>query len=122
MQMQNRIKRIKLIVMICAAAFVGSSLFGQQTPASAAQEQPRRALEFVATGVPMETRAGVDDGAAFAVHFFGSTNGLGLTTEPPSSSISWGARTAASNRVAESPPGWGDWHGVSATQNCSRPR
>jgi hypothetical protein len=75
MQMQNGIKRIKLIVMICAAIFVGTSLFGRQTPASAAQEQPHRALEFVPTGAPMETRAGVDDGAAFAVHFFGSTHG-----------------------------------------------
>lgn len=75
MQTQNGIKQIKLIVMICAAAFVSSGLFGQPPPASAAQEQPRRALEFVAAGAPMETRAGVDDGAAFAVHFFGSTRG-----------------------------------------------
>lgn len=75
MQPQNIIKRSKLAVMIGAAACLGFGLFGKQTPVGAAQDQPRRALEFVAAGAPMETRAGVDDGAVFAVHFIGSTRG-----------------------------------------------
>jgi hypothetical protein len=75
MQKQNTIKRIKLV----AAAIIMVSFFtcfrAGQTAASGEQEQPRRALELVPTTAPLETRAGTDDGAAFAIQFFGSTHG-----------------------------------------------
>ena len=75
MQTQNGIKRIKLIVLICVLALAGVGLCGQPKLTHAAQEQPRRALEFVPINAPLDARAGVDDGAMLAVHFFGSTRG-----------------------------------------------
>jgi hypothetical protein len=75
MQNQNAIKRIKLIV-IFIAALVCSSMPWQQGRASTGQDQPRKQLEFVSINAPFETRAGVDDGAAFAIHFMGSTHGI----------------------------------------------
>ena len=75
MQNQNAIKRVKLIV-IFIAALVCASLPWQPSRASAGQDQPRKQLEFVSINAPFETRAGVDDGAAFAIHFMGSTHGI----------------------------------------------
>lgn len=70
----NTIKRIKLVIvafiMIAAFAFVRAGRAADQ-----AQEQPRRPLEFVPSTAPLETRAGTDDGAAFAIQFIGSTRG-----------------------------------------------
>jgi hypothetical protein len=74
MQNQKAIKTAKLII-IFIAAMVCSYLPGRQARANAGQDQPRRQLEFVGINAPYETRAGVDDGAAFAVHFIGSTHG-----------------------------------------------
>jgi hypothetical protein len=71
MQNQNAIKTAKLIV-ISIAAMVCFCLPGQQT---FGQDQPRKPLELVGINAPLETRAGVDDGAAFAVQFGGSTHG-----------------------------------------------
>jgi hypothetical protein len=72
MQNQKAIKTTKLIIMFIAAT-VCSYLPEQR--ANAGQDQPRKQLEFVGFNAPYETRAGVDDGAAFAVHFIGSTHG-----------------------------------------------
>ena len=74
MQNQNIIKTTKLVV-IFIAAMICSYLPGQQTRASSEQDQPRKQLELVGINAPFETRAGIDDGAAFAVHFIGSTHG-----------------------------------------------
>ncbi|MGA9774038.1 MAG: hypothetical protein WBV94_33715 [Blastocatellia bacterium] len=74
MQNQNAIKTAKLI-LISVAAVICSCLPGQQTRAGVGQDQPRKQLEFVGVNAPLETRAGVDDGAAFAVQFGGSTHG-----------------------------------------------
>ena len=75
MQNQNAIKRIKLIVTFITALVCSSSAW-QQGLASAGQDQPRKQMEFVSINAPFETRAGVDDGAAFAIHFTGSTHGI----------------------------------------------
>ena len=74
MQRLNTITRIKLAVVafLTVAALIG--LRPGQT-AAGAQEQPRRALEFVPVSAPLETRAGTDDGAALAIQFVGSTHG-----------------------------------------------
>lgn len=70
MQNQNIIKTTKLIV-IFIAAMICSCL----PSASAGQDQPRKLLELLGINTPFEARAGVDDGAAFAVQFIGSTHG-----------------------------------------------
>ena len=67
MQKRNTIKRIKLVIV----AFITIAAFAVVR----AQEQPRRALELVPVTAPLETRAGTDDGAAFAIRFIGSTHG-----------------------------------------------
>jgi len=75
MQDQRAIKRIKLLIILSAAGFICSSLAWQETLAIAEQEQPTRRLEVVGVSVPFAERMGTDDGAAFAVHFIGSTHG-----------------------------------------------
>ena len=74
MQKRNTLKRIKLVIV----AFITIAAFAGMRAGSAAdteQEQPRRALELVPSTAPLETRAGTDDGAAFAIQFIGSTHG-----------------------------------------------
>ncbi|MFP5261078.1 MAG: hypothetical protein ACLGJB_04135 [Blastocatellia bacterium] len=75
MRNQRAIKRIKL----CAAAFVAivvcSCLARQATQATPAQEQRQGRIEVVGVSVPAAERMGVDDGAAFVVHFMGGTHG-----------------------------------------------
>ena len=66
-------KRIKLAITICATVMI--AFFARSGHARSGQEQPRRALEFVPVSAPLETRAGTDDGAAFAIQFMGSTHG-----------------------------------------------
>jgi hypothetical protein len=75
MQNQRAIKKIKLLVILSAAAFICSSLAWQKTQATAEQEEPQRRLEIVGVSVPFAERMGTDDGAAFVVHFIGSTHG-----------------------------------------------
>lgn len=75
MQNQNIIKTAKLAVIFIVAT-ICVCLPGRQTSASAGQDQPRKQLELVGINAPFETRAGVDDGAAFAVQFMGSTHGV----------------------------------------------
>ena len=75
MQKPNTIKRVKLISLAFIAVIFIACLRSGQTTATGVQVQPRRALEFVPVSAPLETRAGTDDGAAFAIHFIGSTHG-----------------------------------------------
>ena len=74
MQKRNTLKRIKLVIVafITIAAFAGMRA---GRAAGTEQEPPRRALELVPSTAPLETRAGTDDGAAFAIQFIGSTHG-----------------------------------------------
>ena len=75
MHNQRAIKKIKLLIILLAATFVCSSLVRQKAQANAEQEQPQRRLEIVGVSVPFAERTGADDGAAFAIHFIGSTHG-----------------------------------------------
>ena len=74
MQKLNIITRIKLTVAAFLAVMAAAGMRSGQT-AAGNQEQPRRPLEFVPVSAPLETRAGTDDGAAFAIQFMGSTHG-----------------------------------------------
>ncbi|HVG21427.1 MAG TPA: hypothetical protein VNI02_20475 [Blastocatellia bacterium] len=75
MQNQRAIKRIKIVVTTLAAILICLPLARQTTRAAAAQEQPRNRIEVVGVSMPFAERTGVDDGAAFAVHFMGGTHG-----------------------------------------------
>jgi hypothetical protein len=75
MQKPDTIKRIKLAVVAFATMISLAGLRAGQAAVEGEQEQPRRALEFVPTTAPLETRAGTDDGAAFAIQFIGSMHG-----------------------------------------------
>jgi hypothetical protein len=75
MQKLNTIKRVKLAAVAFATVISFACLRSGQTAANREQEQPRRPLEFVPVTAPLETRAGTDDGAAFAIQFIGSTHG-----------------------------------------------
>jgi hypothetical protein len=74
MQNQNSNKTAKLIIIFIAAIVCGC-LTWQKARANAGQDQPRKQLELVGVNAPYETRAGNDDGAAFAIHFMGNTHG-----------------------------------------------
>lgn len=69
------LRRIKLLAIAFVVVTFIAGLRAGQTAANPEQEQPRRALEFVPVSAPLETRAGTDDGAAFAIQFSGSTHG-----------------------------------------------
>jgi hypothetical protein len=75
MQDQRAIKRIKLGVTLFAAALICSSLAWQKTQATVEQEPQQSRIEVVGMSVPFAERMGDDDGAAFVVHFIGSTHG-----------------------------------------------
>jgi hypothetical protein len=75
MQKLNTIKRVKLAAVAFATVISFACLRSGQAAANREQEQPRRPLEFVPVTAPLETRAGTDDGAAFAIQFIGSTHG-----------------------------------------------
>ena len=70
MRNQNKIKKLKLVVIILAAVpgFLAQSLAG-------AQDQPARLFEIAGMTMPLEQRVGVDDGAEFVVHFAGDARG-----------------------------------------------
>jgi hypothetical protein len=74
MQKRNTLKRVKLII-VAFATFASFACLRSGQAAGGLQEQPRRALEFVPVTAPLETRAGNDDGAAFAIQFIGSMHG-----------------------------------------------
>lgn len=75
MQMIERQKRIRLLKLIAIVSIAALAVFGQLHSTVAAQEQPGRLFELVGMSVPLEQRVGVDDGAAFVVHFSGDTSG-----------------------------------------------
>lgn len=75
MQKRNTLKQVKLAIVAFATIISIICLRSGQAAASSEQEQPRRALEFVPVTAPLETRAGTDDGAAFAIQFIGSMHG-----------------------------------------------
>ena len=75
MQKLNTVKRAKLAAVAFITLISFACLRSGQTAANQEQEQPRRPLEFVPVTAPLETRAGTDDGAAFAIQFIGSMHG-----------------------------------------------
>jgi hypothetical protein len=72
MQRQQRL----ILFKVAAIGFITivGFLFNLRRPASA-QDQPGRLFEIVGMSIPLEQRVGVDDGAAFVVHFSGDTRG-----------------------------------------------
>jgi len=62
--------KIATVCSITALAFV----FNLRRSASA-QDQSGRLFEIAGMTMPLEQRVGIDDGAAFVVHFSGDTRG-----------------------------------------------
>lgn len=75
MQMMQRQKRIRLLKLVAIFSVAALAVFSQVHKSVAAQDQPGRLFELVGITVPLEQRVGVDDGAAFVVHFSGDTHG-----------------------------------------------
>ena len=70
---QKDINSIKLFAILLVA---GLALFlNSQNSDGAIQDQPARLFEFAGMDMPLEKRVGIDDGAAFVVHFAGDTRG-----------------------------------------------
>lgn len=74
MQNQRAIKKIKIAVTLFAAVLICSPLAWRAAQAAAQEQLPSR-IEVVGVSVPFADRMGVDDGAAFVVHFIGGTHG-----------------------------------------------
>jgi hypothetical protein len=72
MQNQKTIKRLKLFAILLVA---GIPFLASAKTTAVAQDQPARLFEIVGMATPLEQRFGVDDGAAFVVHFAGDTRG-----------------------------------------------
>jgi hypothetical protein len=68
----RQIRRLKLVAILFAAVLTFVVHLGNT---SAAQDPPARMFEILGMNTPLEQRVGVDDGAAFAVHFSGDTRG-----------------------------------------------
>ena len=73
MQGKLMIKGLKLVAILLVAG-VGF-LAHMQTTADAQEQPAARLFEIVGMSVPLEQRVGIDDGAAFVVHFAGDTRG-----------------------------------------------
>jgi len=70
---QRNINSLKVVAILFVAGLV---LFANtQRSDGASQDQAARLFEFAGMEVPFEARVGVDDGAAFVVHFAGDTRG-----------------------------------------------
>jgi len=69
MQGKLMIKGLKLVAILLVA---GVGVLAHMQTIVGAQE---RLFEIVGMSVPLEQRVGVDDGAAFVVHFAGDTRG-----------------------------------------------
>lgn len=65
-------KQLKLTAIVSVAAL---AVFVHLYAVAGAQDQPARLFEIAGMSVPLEQRVGVDDGAAFVVHFAGDTRG-----------------------------------------------
>lgn len=72
MRYQRKIRLLKLAAILSVAAL---AVFAQFQKAVAAQDPSGRLFELVGMTVPLEQRVGIDDGAAFVVHFSGDTHG-----------------------------------------------
>ena len=73
MQNRDNIKNIKLVAVLL---MIGVAVAGHtQGSQGATQEQSARLFEFAGMSMPFEKRIGVDDGAAFVVHFSGDSRG-----------------------------------------------
>lgn len=70
---QKRIKGLKLVAILLVA---GVAFVAHIRMIAGAQDQPKRLFEIAGMNVPLEQRVGVDDGAAFVVHFAGDTRGV----------------------------------------------
>lgn len=66
------IKRLKLVAILLVAVL---AFLAQMPTVVGAQDQSARLFEITGMDVPLEKRVGVDDGAAFVVHFSGDTRG-----------------------------------------------
>jgi hypothetical protein len=75
MHKQNRVKQLKITIILLIAAFACSYLGWEQTSASISGPQSQRRFEIVGIDTPLAERTGTDDGAAFALHFIGNTHG-----------------------------------------------
>ena len=65
-------KQLKLTAIVSVAAL---AVFLHLYASAGAQNQPARLFEIAGMNMPFEQRVGVDDGAAFVVHFAGDTRG-----------------------------------------------
>ena len=76
MQRKQHQKRIRLLKLVAVFSIAALAVFAQVHKTVAGQEQPGgRLFDLVGMDVPFEQRVGVDDGAAFVVHFAGDTRG-----------------------------------------------
>jgi hypothetical protein len=66
------IKQLKLTAIVLVASL---AVFLHLTSTAGAQGQPARLFEIAGMNMPLLERVGVDDGAAFVVHFAGDTRG-----------------------------------------------
>ena len=73
MQNQKNIKRLKLVTILLVAG-LGVFVHSQRSD-GATRDQEARLFEIAGMDMPLEKRVGVDDGAAFVVHFAGDTRG-----------------------------------------------
>ncbi len=72
MQKQKRLILLK-VAAICSIATLPFLVNSRN--AVSAQDQSGRLFEMAGMTLPLEQRIGVDDGAAFVVHFSGDTRG-----------------------------------------------
>ena len=71
MQRQQTVVLLKVVTISIAALAFLFNVRGAASP----QDQSGRLFELVGMTLPLEQRVGVDDGAAFVVHFSGDTRG-----------------------------------------------
>ena len=72
MKKQTAIVKVKLVAVL---VICGAGLFAEFRATGGAEAQTQRSFELVGVDVPLEKRVGVDDGAAFVIHFGGDTHG-----------------------------------------------
>ncbi len=66
------IKQLKVTAIVSVAAL---AVFLHLDRTAGAQDQPARLFEIAGMNMPLAERVGIDDGAAFVVHFAGDTRG-----------------------------------------------
>ncbi|HXU35101.1 MAG TPA: hypothetical protein VN937_01975 [Blastocatellia bacterium] len=68
-------KKVRFLKLAAIASVAALAVFAQFQKTAAAQDPSGRLFELVGMTVPLEQRIGIDDGAAFVVHFSGDTHG-----------------------------------------------